>query len=344
MLLRQLSPDEPCNWPESLGGPATFTAQDSWSELVRTIYGYPVFRFETELEGDVTGLLALTHVKHPIFGSYLATAPFGSYGGLAFSSPEARDLLLDAARKLAASLGVDYVNIRFDAADQTPPPGWIQHPVYCTYLMDLSPNIESLLSNFSSDHRNHIRKSLKKGFVVKFGHLDLLDDVYEALARCMHELGSPYHAKTYLKTMAELLGDRLEFVVLYAPDGKLAGGGVFIQHGKTVTNLHANILYAYRSSYAGEFLYWQAITRYAARGLDVFDMGRSLVGSGNETFKMKWRPRKQQLAYWYALKPYAELPALNQKNPKFQLAIRLWKRLPAFIIRPLGPFLIKGLA
>ena len=50
------------------------------------------------------------------------------------------------------------------------------------------------------------------------------------------------------------------------------------------------------------------------------------------------------LAYWYALMPGHNLPALNQKNPKFQFAISVWKRLPSFIVRPLGPFLIKGLA
>ena len=59
---------------------------------------------------------------------------------------------------------------------------------------------------------------------------------------------------------------------------------------------------------------------------------------------MKWKPHKQLLAYWYALQPGATMPDLNQKNPKFQVAIWLWKRLPDFIVRPLGPFLIKGLA
>jgi hypothetical protein len=38
------------------------------------------------------------------------------------------------------------------------------------------------------------------------------------------------------------------------------------------------------------------------------------------------------------------MPALNQKNPKFQLAIAVWKRLPAFIVRPLGPYIVRGLA
>jgi FemAB-related protein (PEP-CTERM system-associated) len=350
MRLRRLAPDEPANWPDSLLQPATFTVLDSWSNTVRRIYKYPIYRFETEVESIVTGIIALTHVQHPIFGNYLTTSPFGSYGGFAFSSPEARELLLAETRLLAAELGVEYVNIRWCADGHEPdtapdvPPGWIQHPIYATYLLKLDTDPENLLPTFSSDHRNHIRKSLKKGFIVKFGHLDLLDDAYDALSDSMHELGSPYHAKAYLRTMAELLGDTLEFAVLYTPDGKLAGAGVFIMHGKVITNLHANILRKFRSDYAGEFLYWKVIERYCQKSFHVFDIGRSLLGSGNETFKMKWKPRKEMLTYWYALKPGAELPALNQKNPKFALAIAIWKRLPAFIVRRIGPFLIRGLA
>ncbi|PWH12990.1 MAG: hypothetical protein DDG60_11285 [Anaerolineae bacterium] len=344
IILRQLTPNEPANWPAALTDPATFTALDTWSNFVRSVYQFPIYRFETEVEGQVTGLLALTHIRHPLFGNYLVTSPFGSYGGFAYADETSRDVLLAAAQQIATDLRTDYVNLRFLTSDPTPPAGWVQHPIYCTYLLDLTADTESLLRTFSSDHRNHIRKSLKKGFQIRFGGVELLDDTYQALARSMHELGSPYHAKLYLQRMAEFLGERLEFVVLYAPNSNLAGAGVFIQHGHTVTNLHANILRAYRTDYAGEFLYWKVIERYAQRGFKVYDIGRSLVGSGNETFKMKWRPRRQALAYWYALKPGTPLPALNQKNPKFQLAIAAWKRLPAPIVRILGPFLIRGLA
>jgi len=344
--LRRLAQDEPANWPSSLTGPATFTALDSWTHVVQQVYRYKIYRFETENENQVTGLLALTHIQHPIFGNYLASAPFGSYGGFAFSSLQTRDMLLAEARLLAAEVGAEYVNIRWsgDPAGEPPPPGWMQHPVYATYRLDLDPDPHTLMPVFSSDHRNHIRKSLKKGFILKFGHLELLDDVYEALADSMHELGSPYHAKIYLRQLAESLGETLEFAVQYTPDGKLAGAGVFIFHDKVATNLHANILRSTRSDYAGEFLYWKMIERYCLKGYQIFDLGRSLIGSGNETFKMKWKPRKEMLAYWYALKPGAELPALNQKNPKFSLAIAIWKRLPAFIVRLIGPFLIRGLA
>jgi FemAB-related protein (PEP-CTERM system-associated) len=342
--VRLLDKSESIDLPEALACSAGFVGLDPWTMFVQRVYDFPVYRIVAETNNQVAGWLALVRVNHPVFGDYLATAPFGSYGGFAYSSIAARDALLEKARVLGSDLGVEYVNVRFEAGEETPPAGWTQHPVYCTYLIDLVPDPHELMGRYSSDHRNHIRKSLKKRFTVKFGHLDLLDDAYEALARSMHELGSPYHDKAYLGAMAQALGKDLEFVVLYAAGGELAGAGVFISQGERVTNLHANILRRFRADYAGEFLYWCAIERYCRKGLKVLDLGRSLIGSGNEAFKTKWKPRKQLLAYWYALLKVHELPDLNQKNPKFQIAIWLWKRLPAFIVRPLGPFLIKGVA
>lgn len=331
------------NFP-SLDSKLSFSGLDSWTKLVQALYDYKIHRFAVFDDTQPLGALALVEVNHPVFGHYLVTAPFGSYGGFAFESTAARDLLLEEASRLAREINVEYAAIRFEEGEAQPPANWTQLPSYYTYLVDLPSTSEEILKTFSSDHRNHVRKSMKKGFTVRFGQLDLLDDIYEALSRSMHELGSPYHSKTYLHKMAEFLGDTLEFAVLYDPQGKIAGGGVFIYQGDTVFNLHANILRFFRSNYAGEFLYWSVIERGIQKGLKTFDLGRSLVASGNEIFKMKWAPRKKLLAYWHWLAAGQELPSLNQKNPKFQIAIAVWKRLPAFIVRPLGPHLVRGLA
>ena len=331
-------------WSEALLSSATFTALEPWSELVRQAYGYDVHRFEA-LEGDtVTGLLALTHVRHPIFGSYLVTAPYGSYGGFAYTSIEARDALLAEARRLSDALGVSYCVLRFLDDGSTPPAPWGQNPIYSTYFIDLPNDAEELWGRFGSQHRKHTRQALRKGFQIQFGHLELLDDAYEALARSMHELGSPYHSKDYLRRMATLLGKHLEFVVMRDVQGSLAGSAVLIRHGGVATNLHANILHDFRGEYAGEFLYWSLLEHYCRSGIGLCDMGRSLNDSGNETFKMKWRPRKMPLAYWYYLPAGGELPGLHQKSPKFQLTIQMWKLLPAFVVRALGPSLIRGIA
>jgi FemAB-related protein (PEP-CTERM system-associated) len=341
--IRKLTRDESLRIPESLWDAATFTALDSWSQLVEKIYGYATHRFEATEHGNVTGILTLTEVKHPIFGNYLATSPFGSFGGFAFSSIEARDALLLEAKKLAEATKVDYAVLRLMGEGSVSPAPWKQNPIYSTYLIDLPSDPEDLMKTFGSQHRKHTRQALRKGFNVRFGRLELLDEAYEALAHSMHELGSPYHSKKYLQTMASLLGENLEFVVIKDANGALAGSAVLAYHGGAATNLHANILRNFRSEYAGECLYWNILEHYCRKRIEVCDMGRSLNGSGNETFKFKWRPRKVPLAYWYYLPKGGDIPELNQKSPKFQLAIWLWKRLPAFAVRMLGPQLIRGI-
>lgn len=341
--IRKLEQGQPAAWFDALASSATFTALDPWSNLVHQTYGYEVHRYEAIESDDVTGILVLTRVRHPIFGNYLATSPFGSYGGFAFSSVEARNVLLQEARRLADESSVEYVVLRFMEDGNAPPTPWLQNPIYATYLMALPADAEDLWKTFGSQHRKHTRQSLRKGFQIQFGHLGLLDDAYEVLARSMHELGSPYHSKKYLQRMAMLLGGQLEFVVARDAKGSLAGAAVLIYQGKTATNLHANVLHDFRSDYAGEFLYWSVLEHYCNKGIKVCDMGRSLNGSGNETFKMKWRPRKVPLAYWYYLPRGGHIPELNQKSAKFQLAIRVWKLLPAFVVRAIGPSLIRGI-
>lgn len=327
----------------SLEAQLSYIGIDSWMNFVHDMYGYPVHRW-VAFDGDrPLGALSLLEVKHPVFGHYLSTAPFGSYGGFAFENNEARDQLMNEAHRLAQDIQAEYISLRFDDPASSLPDGWANHPVYFTYQIDISTTPEELLKRFSPDHRNHIRKSLKKGFSIRFGHLEILDDAYEAIAQSMHELGSPYHSKTYLRKMAQHLGDKLQFAVTYDAQNKITGGGVFIQQGKTIFNLHANILRFARSSYAGEFLYWSVIEHAMQQGCTTFDLGRSLVGSGNDIFKSKWSPEKKPLAYWFWLAPGHELPSLNQKNPKFQFAIAVWKRLPRFVVRTLGHYLIRGL-
>ena len=321
-----------------------FAGGETWAEFVRAVYGYNVHRLVADESGTMRGALTLLEFKHPLFGHYLATAPYGSYGGFAFEDASARDALLEAAARLTVRLGAEYVNVRALAGGTNPPEGWTNDPIYCTFIVDLPASAEEILRTFSPNHRNHVRKSLKKNFSVQFGRLDLLDDVYAGLSRSMHELGSPYHSKAYLKTMAERLGENLEFAVLRDAQKKICGSGVFITQGETVSNLHANILKDARSDYAGEFLYWSVIERGIEKKLKAFDLGRSLIGSGNETFKMKWAPRRLPLDYWYWLAPNHSLPSVNQHNPKFRLAVAVWKKLPAFLVNTFGHYLIRGLA
>jgi hypothetical protein len=77
--------------PESIACSATFTGLDPWLNFVREMYGFPVYRILSRQNDRIDGWLALVRVKHPIFGQYLTTAPFGSYGGFVYASAASRN-------------------------------------------------------------------------------------------------------------------------------------------------------------------------------------------------------------------------------------------------------------
>ena len=321
-----------------------YTGLDSWCKFIRDIYGFKSHRLVAYNNGLPIGALVLVEIRHPIFGHYLTTAPYGSYGGAVFGNKDVRDALLDETGHLARQLGVKFVIIRKLDDGTLPPKTWVTEPIYHTYHVVLPEIGQELLESYSANHRNHIRKSLKQGNKMRFGHLELLDDAYKGLSISMHELGSPYHRKSYLRKMAEALGNALEFAVLYDKQGNVAGSGVFITHGLTVSNLHANVIKKYRSTYAGELLYWSVIDRSISKKMSVFDLGRSLVNSGNEVFKLKWVKEKTPLSYWYWLAPNQKLPSINQRNRQYRAAIEIWKRIPLPLVNIIGSYIIRGLA
>ena len=93
---------------------------------------------------------------------------------------------------------------------------------------------------------------------------------------------------------------------------------------------------AARPLHAYDLLYWQAMRRAAARGCRLYDFGRSKRGTGSFDYKTYWGFEPTPLPYQYlALK--GEVPDINPLNPKYQMIIGAWKRLPLPIANALGP-------
>ncbi len=113
-------------------------------------------------------------------------------------------------------------------------------------------------------------------------------------------------------------------------------------HRQTVEGMWAGTTAAYRRSDANYVLYWDMIKHYCETGFARFDLGRSTVDSGAEAFKKKWLADAP--LYWqYELGRAGGIPQLNVNNPKYQLAIRTWRRLPLVVTKRLGPLIAKSI-
>ena len=108
-------------------------------------------------------------------------------------------------------------------------------------------------------------------------------------------------------------------------------------------NLQTVTLDAYRRLCANYLLYWRMIetaTRYRCRK---FDMGRSLVDGRVFRFKKNWSPQIAPLHYNFYLRKRQAIPFMDPNNPRFNLAINIWKRLPLALTKRLGPKIVRGL-
>jgi lipid II:glycine glycyltransferase (peptidoglycan interpeptide bridge formation enzyme) len=90
-------------------------------------------------------------------------------------------------------------------------------------------------------------------------------------------------------------------------------------------------------------LYWEAIRLAIENGFGKFDFGRSTPDEGTYRFKEQWGARPVQLHWHYLMRDNASLPELNTKNPKYQLAIKVWQRLPVSVTKLIGPTIVKNI-
>jgi serine/alanine adding enzyme len=325
---------------------ATFVDFFAWREVVEQIYGLRHYWYLAYENGKVSGSLALTLAKHPVFGTYLSTAPFGSYGGFHAISTSAASCLLTKAEELCHKMKARYVVLRhlneFDSFSLTR--GWHNDNSYAIYHIPL----ESDPDHFFKNHlRTRVRQKIinaeKHRFYIKFGKHDLLPDFWYVISRAMRELGSPYHSFAYLDTVLKRFQESVHIAVVYDENNNPAYCKLGIQNKKKVYSIHANSLLKYRHLNVGDYSQWLYIQECYNRGLSVIDMGRSLIESGNDMWKMKWRPERRPLSYWYYLPKGQQLPQLNQNNPKYRILIKTWQNLPLFLLQIIGPHLISGI-
>ncbi|MBA4368872.1 MAG: hypothetical protein C0403_14690 [Desulfobacterium sp.] len=330
----------------SLQDNATFVDSFAWREVVEQIYGLRHYWYLAYEDGKVSGSVALTLAKHPVFGTYLSTAPFASYGGFHASSTSAASCLLAKAEELCHERKAKYIVLRhlneFDSFSL--PGGWHNDNSYAIYHIPL----ESDPDHFFKNHlRKRVRKQLIKSegyrFYIKFGKHDLLPDFWHVISRSMRELGSPYHSFAYLDTLLTMFQESANIAVLYDDNNEPACCRLFIKNKKRAYSIHGNSLLKYRHLNAGDYFFWLFIQECYNRGLDLIDLGRSLIGSGNDMWKMKWRPECRPLSYWYYLPKGQQLPQLNQNNPKYRVLIKTWQNLPLFLLQIIGPRLISGI-
>jgi serine/alanine adding enzyme len=310
-----------------------------WRNVVQKTYHHTPY-YLMAMDGQaIGGLLPLFLIRSPLFGRLLVTAPYLSYGGLLEGDESAGDVLVEKARQIAREQKAKYVEIR---GLKRVGRGLLLKEKYCTFLLSLRGGGDVIWKRFEGGKvRRAVRKALKSGLIVETGQ-HLKGVFAEVMSRHMRDLGTPYHRTRFYQSIAEEFPHQSEILMARHGD-RYVGGILVISFKDTVYWLCGAGLREYKNLAPISLLLWEAIHSACERGFTYFDFGRSRWESGTFLFKRKWGAQPLQLFYEYHLLAKGTVPDVDTTNSSFRLAIALWRQLPVFVTKALGPLIIRDI-
>lgn len=315
-----------------------------WRTVIERSFAHKChYLLASESDGTVVGVLPLTEIKSLLFGHYMVSLPFFTYGGPLSASLEAEQALLRAAEKLAVELQVSHLELRCQAplVTQWPRAEQTTRTDKVTLVLELADTEAGLLKQLSSQRRSQIKKGKAAEPTILEG-VEHIDDFYYAYARNMRDLGTPVYDRKFFKTIVEAYPQQTHVVSIRVGD-QVAAGALVVGYRDKLEVPWVSTIRDFNSVFINITMYWALLQLAQRQGYRRFDFGRSSRDSGTYKFKRQWDAVPQQLYWHYWTANAASMPNLTPNNPKYAVAVKLWKHLPLAVANALGPHIVRNL-
>jgi FemAB-related protein (PEP-CTERM system-associated) len=317
---------------------ATFFHRAGWQRLMHEVFRHATFFLYAEREGHIEGVLPLAQVKSLLFGHALTSLPFAVYGGVAANTDEAASALEAEAQRLAQELGAEHLELRHTAPRHA---DWPRQDLYVTFRKEILADEEANMLAIPRKQRAMVRKGIKNGLKSEFDAG--VERFFALYADNVHRHGTPALSKRYFEALKREFGADCDVLTVTNAEGKVLSSVMSFYFRDEVLPYYAGDDEAARELAANDFKYWELMRRACARGLKVFDYGRSKQGTGSFAFKKNWGFEPAPLHYEYQLYKRDSVPQNNPANAKYKLMIATWRRLPLGVANWLGPHVVRSL-
>ena len=337
-VVRVLEPKRESEWDRFVSSQpsGSFFMLSGWKRVIEKTFHYQPRYYYLEKNGEIVATAPLFLVSNWMTGRCLISVPFGVYAGICAKDAESEQVLLDHLKQVAANERVEYLELRARSGPIFE--GFHHNPLYSTFTTELLPNHEANLKKLPKDTRYMIRKAEKAGLRSQHGW-EQLDKFYPLFAQNLRNHGTPAFPRQLFDHFPEEFDGQLDLMIVYAGEAPVAGVVSFI-FGDAILPYYSGAAPDAPRLGANNFLYWSLMKSAVEKGLHVFDFGRSKQGTGSFAFKTQWNMMVEPLQYQVHLVKRKTVPNFSPLNPKFQLATRVWQRLPLSLTTALGPRLI----
>jgi serine/alanine adding enzyme len=331
---------EPQQWNDYVRGRVDATGYHEWAwrDVFERALDCPPIYFAARREGHVVGVLPTVLLNSWLFGRALISLPFLNYGGVVADDEPAAGALLGAAMDAARTHRCQHVELRhFNQRFLDLP--CKRHKVTMTLPLTAAP---ALWEGLDRKARNQVRKAQKSGLIYTEGGAELLERFYAVFARNMRDLGTPVHGVRFFAEVLRAFPGRARIHVVSQEALPVAAGLTFETRG-TVEIPWASSVRDFNALCPNHLLYWNILEGASTKGCTTFDFGRSTPHEGTYKFKEQWGAAPIPLCWEYGLLAGGEVPNASPTNPKFRLAIAMWKQLPLGVANRIGPMIVRAI-
>lgn len=339
MNIYQLPDAEVGMWNEyvNLHVDATFFHLAEWRDIFQKTLGHQTYYLQATINNNVVGVFPLVHIKSKLFGNALISIPFGVYGGVLANDAQINAALIQHAVELAQKLNVDYIEVRELQASCL---DWETKDLYVTFRKELLPTEDENFKAIPRKQRAVVRKAIKYGLTSAWD--SDAERFYAMYSESVRNLGTPVLSKAYYQALLDVFGDRCS-VLTILDKGTPVASVLNFYFKDQVLPFYGGGTAAARACKANDFMYWELMRLSLEQGIKVFDFGRSKNGAGSFRFKKHWGFEPEPLFYRFHLINAQQMPNLSPVNPKYQLAVKMWQKLPLSVSRTIGPIIARNL-
>lgn len=321
----------------------TFFHLSGWQAVITKAYGHRCYFVGALLADELIGVLPLAHVKSWLFGNSLVSTPFCVYGGPVADSEDAAKALVDHAVALAKKLKVDVLEIRSrdDRMSAWRDDNWVLKDLHVTFRKPITDDQEANLSAIPRKQRAMVRKGIKAE--LEYAIDSDPQRFVQMYSESVRNLGTPVFPKKYFRILQQEFGEDCDILTV-TKDGQPVTSVMNFYFRDEVLPYYGGGTEAARALKANDFMYYALMGHASStKGSRLFDYGRSKQGVGSYSFKKNWGFEPQPLYYAVHLIKAKEVPEINPLNPKYQMFIKVWKKLPVWLSQIIGPFLSRSL-
>lgn len=311
-----------------------------WGKIAEECFGHKYYVLLSENAGGaINGMLPLVHIKSWSFGNFMVSMPYFNYGGVCADDEPTQERLIDEAVRIAKDLKARHIEFRQENSLNN---GFPEKTHKVSMRLGLPDSPDVLLKSFPSKLRSQIKVPQKAGLTVRIGRMEELESFYTVFSRNMRDLGTPVYPMKFFRSILQAFPENTWICSVYAGNVPVASG--FLAGFKNRMEIPwASSVRSYSRSSPNMLLYWSVLKFACEKRFTTFDFGRSTAGESTYKFKEQWGAVPSPMVWSYWVHEEAKIPDLTPRNPKYQLAIGIWKRLPLPVTQLLGPRIVKNL-